>query len=307
MTGANNTINLEGENTLTTDEIYQIVITNGSDDADYVKPSGTYTLTGADDFVVYPLYKEISDGLFYNEGKKHYDVANAAGLVALSTTTIKAGESVSLIADIDLTDIEFNGLSAFNPENNNTFDGKRHTVSNWTNHSEAADFGFIKNWVGTIKNLTIDNASLKTSGRSAILAAKTYGNIENCHVVNSTIEDSYWACGLIAGLYNSGSVEDCSATNSTVKSNGGTGAIVGALNEAAGIRSFTNCTVTGCTVNNTGIYGESYSGALICGMINISNSTVKFVGCELNNNTKEGEYVGDFYYAADDSVTIVVE
>ena len=307
MTGANNTITLEGENTLTTDEIYQIVITNGSDDADYVTPTGTYTLTGADDFVVYPLYKEISDGLFYNGGKKNYDVANAAGLVALSTTTIKAGESVSLIADIDLTDIEFNGLSAFNSENNNTFDGKGHTVSNWTNHSEAADFGFIKNWVGTIKNLTIDNASLKTSGRSAILAGKTYGNIENCHVVNSTIEDSYWACGLIAGLYNSGSVKDCSATNSTVKSNGGTGAIVGVLNEDADTRSFTNCTVTGCTVNNTGIYGESYSGALICGMINISNSTVEFVRCELNNNTKEGEYVGDFYYAADESVTIVVE
>ena len=308
MTGANNTITLEGENTLTTDEIYQIVITNGSDDAAYVEPTGTYTLNGADDFVVYPRENygsKVSDGL-YKEGMNYY-VANAAGLVALSTTTIKADETVSLIADIDLTDVEFNGLSAFNPENNNTFDGMGHTVSNWTNHSNAADFGFIKSWVGTIKNLTIDNASLKTSGRSAILAGKTYCNIDNCHVVNSTIEDSFWACGLIAGHYNSGSVSNCSATNSTVKSNGGTGAIVGLLNESAGTRSFTNCTVTGCTVNNTGIYGESYSGALICGMINISNSTVKFVGCELNNNTKEGEYVGDLYYAADESVTIVVE
>ena len=33
MTGANNTITLEGENTLTTEEAYKIVITNGSDDA----------------------------------------------------------------------------------------------------------------------------------------------------------------------------------------------------------------------------------------------------------------------------------
>ena len=54
MTGKNNTIALEGTNTLTTDAEYQIVITNGEDDAAYVKPTGTYTLTGADDYVVYP-------------------------------------------------------------------------------------------------------------------------------------------------------------------------------------------------------------------------------------------------------------
>ena len=54
MTGKNNTIALEGENTLTTEEAYKIVITNGSDDAAYVTPTGTYTLTGADNFVVYP-------------------------------------------------------------------------------------------------------------------------------------------------------------------------------------------------------------------------------------------------------------
>ena len=54
MTGKDNTITLEGENTLTTNADYQIVITNGSDDAEYVKPTGTYTLTGADNFLVYP-------------------------------------------------------------------------------------------------------------------------------------------------------------------------------------------------------------------------------------------------------------
>ncbi len=56
MTGQNNTITLNGENTLTpaTEGDYQIVITNGSDDAEYVKPTGTYTLTGADEYKVYP-------------------------------------------------------------------------------------------------------------------------------------------------------------------------------------------------------------------------------------------------------------
>ena len=54
MTGANNTIALEGTNTLTTEAKYQVVITNGSDDEAYVKPTGTYTLTGADSFEVFP-------------------------------------------------------------------------------------------------------------------------------------------------------------------------------------------------------------------------------------------------------------
>ena len=54
MTGKNNTIALEGENTLTTEAEYQIVITNGSDDQEYVKPTGTYTLTGADSFNLFP-------------------------------------------------------------------------------------------------------------------------------------------------------------------------------------------------------------------------------------------------------------
>ena len=54
MTGANNTITLEGTNTLTTQAEYQIVITNGSDDEAYVKPTGTYELTGADAYTVFP-------------------------------------------------------------------------------------------------------------------------------------------------------------------------------------------------------------------------------------------------------------
>ena len=62
MTGKDNTIALEGENTLTVSAAsisaeapaYQIVITNGSDDEAYVKPTGTYTLTGADAYTVFP-------------------------------------------------------------------------------------------------------------------------------------------------------------------------------------------------------------------------------------------------------------
>ena len=291
---------------------YHVVFTNGADDAAYVAPTGKWTISGESNYLVFPKVnyeaygEKISDGLFKNE--KTYHVLNAAGLVTLASNGLKAGEKVLLEADIDLEGVEFNGIDTFHPENNNLFDGKGHKVSNWTNYSGFSDMGFIRNWVGTIQNLTIENASLKTNGRSAIIVAKPYGNIENCHVVNCSIEDSYWACGLISGLYNAGNVINCSATDSYVKSNGGTGAIVGVLNETAGTRTFSGCSVTGCTVENTGDYGEAYCGAMVCGMINISNSTVKFENCTMtDDNTKVGKYVGDLYYAADDDITIVVE
>ena len=251
------------------------------------------------------IYLEAS-GLRYENNTYYIPSANA--LVALSNKTIKAGEKVVLTANIDLTGVEFNGLNAFNPENGNTFDGQGYTVSNWTNNSGASDMGFIKNWVGTIKNINFVNCHLKTSGRSAIVAAKVYSNIENVHVKDCSIEDSYWACGLIAGLYNSGSVTNCSATNSSVKSNGGTAAIAGVVNESAGTRSFTNCKVEGCTINNTGAYGEAYSGAAIAGIINVSNSTIKFIGCQQINNTFEGKHIYEAFHApTGDGNTIVIE
>ena len=250
------------------------------------------------------IYLEAS-GLRYENNTYYIPSANA--LVALSNKTIKAGENVVLTANIDLTGVEFNGLSAFNPEPNNTFDGQGYTVSNWTNKSGASDMGFFKSWVGTIKNINFVNCHLKTAGRSAIVAANTYTNIENVHVTDCSIEDSYWACGLIAGLYNSGSVTNCSATNSSVKSNGGTAAIAGVVNESAETRSFTNCKVEGCTINNTGAYGEAYSGAAIVGIINVSNSTITFEGCQLINNTFKGNHIFDAFYASANGNTIVIE
>ena len=249
-------------------------------------------------------YEYIADGLCHKD--KEYIVLSANGLVALAEQGLKAGDKVMLGANIDLAGVEFNGLDTFHPENNNTFDGQGFTVSNWTNNSGASDMGFIRNWVGTVKDVKFENCHLKTSGRSAIAAAKVYGNIENVTINNCSIEDSYWACGLVAGLYNAGNISGCTVTNSSVKSNGGTGAIVGVINETAGTRKVENCKVEGCTVNNTGAYGAVYSGALVCGMINISNSTVDFTGCSYNNNTKVGKYVGDLFYAADEDITVVV-
>lgn len=45
---------LEGNNKLTAGQEYEIIFTNGKDDAEFVVPTGTYTITGAENFNVYP-------------------------------------------------------------------------------------------------------------------------------------------------------------------------------------------------------------------------------------------------------------
>ena len=93
MTGKNNTITLEGTNTFTTGEDFQIVITNGSDDAEYAKPTGTYTLNGAEGYSVYdgkPVAKV---------GATEYDSMSKAIDAWTNNTTL------TLMADVTLSDV----------------------------------------------------------------------------------------------------------------------------------------------------------------------------------------------------------
>ena len=245
----------------------------------------------------------IADGVYKTDvDNKFYQVKNANGLVYMAKSTLKGGEGVKLAANIDLAGVEFAGLNAFNPENNNTFDGQDFTVSNWTYEGGASDMGFIRNWVGPIKNIKFENCHVKSAGRSAIVAAKAYGAIENVTVNNCTIEDSYWACGIIAGLYNAGSIKNCTVTNSSIKSNGGTGGIVGVINESAGERVIEGCSVSNTTINNTGVYGASYSGGALVGMFNADGATYRIKACTVSNNELLGNHVFE-KYPADENVT----
>ena len=265
-------------------------------------PAGTGHLT-IDGVEITAGITVIADGVFKKDGEKAYYINNAAGLVYISNNAPESGAAVKLDADINLEGVEFNGLMVQNWSGKNTFDGQNYTVSNWTYEGGAIDMGFIRQWIGPVKNVKFENCHLKTGGRSAVVAGKIYGNIDNVSVNNCSIEDSYWACGIIAGLYNAGSVSNCTVTNSSVKSNGGTGAIVGVFNEEGGERGLKNCSVSNTTINNTGVYGDVYTGGALVGMFN-SGATFTIEGCTVSNNTLEGGYVYE-KYPADESVTII--
>ena len=100
MTGKDNTITLEGENKLTPPETsaYQIIITNGSDDEAYVKPTGTYTLTAADSYSVYPR-----DYYFPVATWDEFTAALAAGEDQIKLTAdISTSASYTLTKDLKL-------------------------------------------------------------------------------------------------------------------------------------------------------------------------------------------------------------
>ncbi len=256
------------------------------------------------------LVETIADGLLYNAEAKTYEVSSANGLMEMAYSmnnmsragvAFKGGENLILTADIDLAGEEFPGLKAFYPEKPNTFDGQGFTVSNVTNTSGSADMGFIKSWVGPIKNVTIKDAKFQTGGRSAILAANVYGDIDNCHVEGGSIKDSYWTCGAIAGMYNGGNISNCTVKFAVITSNGGLGGIVGVVNETAGERKITDCTVTGCSIVSSKAYGDIYADAAIAGMFNVDNSTLVITNCNAYNCNIDNMYG----WASESSVVIV--
>lgn len=240
---------------------------------------------------------------FVKEGN-NYVIGSAEGLKAWRAE--KKGD-VSLKADITLPETNWQPINIFNSEDPFVFDGEGHTIYNMNITDGSADAGFFGSCVGDIKNLNFEDINLKTSGRSAIVAAKLYGDIENCHVKNAVIEDSYWATGVIAGLYNAGDIKNCTVTNVTVKSNGGTGGIVGVINETSGTRTVENCHVIDSTVHNTGVYGEAYSGGGIVGMVNISNSTVNITGCSTKNVKLEGQHIFEICGPVDNDITLNID
>ena len=174
MTGKDNTIALEGENTLTVSvasastetPAYQIIITNGSDDEAYVKPTGTYTLTGAEGYTMFP---------------EPYPVASWDEF----TAALAAGEDwIKLTADIT-----YEGSSSYNLKKDVVVEmnGKTFTTGNasttWLNiMGSKATFkgGIIEGKVyvqkngGTYSDATFENV---TFGGTITFSSVTQGSL----------------------------------------------------------------------------------------------------------------------------------
>ena len=246
----------------------------------------------------------------------NYHIYNAAGLQWVTeqvntmeyyvnqSANIFDGKTVFIENDIDLGGAEWRPIGdyAFSRTSfNGVFDGKNHTISNfqiteavrWTEKVTEASFGFFGNVKGTIKNLTIKNATVIPEGGrySAALVGRLHngGRVENCHVVESSVTISHWQVGGLVGQNNNGNISGCSVVGSTITGYAAVGAIVG-MDMTAGEHTIENCRVENNALVQNDSFGASYDASygLAVGLVNASGIILHLNDVVVENNTIKG-------------------
>ena len=196
-----------------------------------------------------------------------------------------------LIDDIDMTSV-----SDWVPANNVTvdgkfdkginFDGDGHTISNFScsGTEYPSLFGVLH---GSVKDLTVDNATITAGGNTAGVIAGyigsssgALGSVSGVTVSNSTVTGSKQRLGGFAGYATkvSGVISDCHVINTSVSSSADrVGGLFGQVDESIDIAgcSAEAVTVEG-TINIGGLIGVGYGRVVNCtssGTITSSNTT----------------------------------
>ncbi|MBQ5736473.1 MAG: hypothetical protein IIV52_02035, partial [Alistipes sp.] len=252
----------------------------------------------------------------YTDAEGNYYITNAKGLAWVSenvntmefyvsgSANIFDNKTVYLANDIDLCGAEWRPIGdyAFSRTSfNGVFDGQGYTVSNfkvtervrWTEEVTNASYGFFGNVKGTIKNLTIKNATVNPEGGrySAALVGRLHdgGCIENCHVENSSITILHWQVSGLVGQNNNGNISNCSVVGSTITGKAAVGAIVG-MDMKAGEHTIKNCRVANTALVQNESFGASYDASygLAVGLVNASGIVLNIDNVVAEKNTIKG-------------------
>ena len=219
---------------------------------------------------------------YTTDANGNYTVYTAEGLLKWAAAANKMvsldGINCTLAADIDMGQTKWKGLIYYG-----TFDGNGHTI---TGLNEC----FITDNNGTVKNLTLVNPEILSSGSSAgAVAGTNYGIIENCHVVGGSVVGTGSHSGGIA-VYNvqNGTIRACSTSTTVTLTYEGTGVkdSGGIVGENGGtiLACYTTGSITGSATSKGAISGERTRGEHIA--CYWSGDTEKGVGSGLDTTTK---------------------
>ena len=179
----------------------------------------------------------------YDQATNTYTVYTAKGLLAWSAAVGSDDETnCTLAADIDMAGQSWTTISSYYY---GTFDGAGHTISHISG-------GLFEDVYGTVKNLTIQDASVSSSDSyTGMIASRAFGggNIENCHVVGGTVTGRY-AGGVAGMIYTQATIRACSSS-----------ATVNGENYAGGIAAQSNGTILSCHATGTAT-AKNYAGAI---------------------------------------------
>ena len=220
-----------------------------------------------------------------------------------------SSQTVELGADIDCTEAE----NPMSPIGNmdarafaGTFDGKDHTISNYTYSGSDSIALFSRVTNGTVKNLKIANINTTASGQRAagVVARASGATLDNVHVLSGTITGLKQNGGLVGVVVenttfikNSSNAASVTATTST-STDYGTGGLVGLLH--SGSLNIQDSTNSGAIeTKHTGTAGVL--GSIAAGTATITNVT----NAGTVHSTKEG-VGGVVGYALNAAITLAI-
>ncbi len=228
--------------------------------------------------------------------------AELAGLAAMVNAdyTSVAGYTVTLENDIDLNNLPWTPIGmVFKGWENATFDGNGKTIYNLNveDHEMGGLFGMM---IATVKNLTIDGATIKTNHWGGVIAGYSTDhvglNIENCNVKNATVvcETEYvssraagWdngdKAGAIIGYAVDGTITNCSVENVEITAYRDCGGIIGCADGT----TITNCSVSGLILNQDNTH--NYKGYTKESDYNFG----EIIGRRMNNITESNNTSSD--------------
>ena len=193
-----------------------------------------------------------------------YLVCTNAQLLKVSDPDYLANSFI-LVKDLDLSGSPLIAIAGFS----GTFDGNSHTIA------DLGGAALFQSSSGTIKNLTILNASVNGSFYGALLLAwnQAGGLVSNCHVTGSLVTGNQ-SGGLVGR--NDGTITRSSA-NVSIQGVDNLGGLVG-LNRGTISRSYATGSVVGS--NDTGAVGivGGFVGDNYAGTISDSFSTASALG-----------------------------
>lgn len=182
----------EGENTLTTDQVYEVILTNNKDEDVFEAPTGSYKISGAESFNVYPI--AAGQPVIVSTADKFQDALTAqkAKIQLAEGAVIEGAFKVNYPVVI----------SSVNPENKATIKGR-------VDISGDASFNNIKfdiNDLSKVKNV-FSGANYKYPSTANIYAAAA--TFEGCEFV---ADIATGVCGINYGSHAAGkmlTVKNC--------------------------------------------------------------------------------------------------
>lgn len=229
-------------------------------------------------------------------------------------TDVKAGESgsgnvtVTIDKDYDLTGYNWTALpvDGYNGAGIVTVEGNNHTITGLNTSLFAGGFAGTSGIV--IKDLTLDNVSIKDTTNDQGIGAFINNvdsmpkiELNNCHLTDSSIDSNGGArvgglIGWTSGYNNPNdgpvdtyvTIQNCSVENTEITAKGSVGGIIGhAGANPATYHTFTNNTVTGCTLNSTDDGG--WRVGVVVGTANVGEVTITGTKESNNNLTQTGK------------------